>query len=55
MKIKYQCRECGTKSDFDTDEAPVSLIESVDPTSGSDTTYVVNCPVCGVENRVSAE
>ncbi len=55
MKIKYQCHECGTKSDFETDEERVSMIESVDPTSSSDTTYVVNCPKCGAENKVSAE
>ena len=55
MKIKYQCRKCGKKSDFDTDEAPVSLMESMDSMASEDNTYVVNCPECGAENRVSAE
>ena len=55
MKIKYQCRKCGKKSEFDTDETPVSLIESMDSMDREDNNYVVDCPECGAENRVSAE
>lgn len=50
MKVNFECIECKAENEFDTEGQKQILLEL--KTGIKKTTYIVECQLCGTENRI---